>query len=102
MRRTANADLAAFHKIDACGAGFDAHVATAAQHGFRLAVDDLDTHGSVDGDGFAVDDPTESDGGSSGRAAAAASSAAQRMATQAAGTAARRRHSNELEKAVTR
>ena len=55
MRRTANADLAAFDKIDARGAGFDAHVAAAAQDGFRLAVDDLDTHGSVDGDGFAVD-----------------------------------------------
>ena len=56
MRRTANADLAAFHKIDACGAGFDAHVSAASQDGFRLAVDDLDAHRSVDGDGFAVDD----------------------------------------------
>ena len=56
MRRTANADLATFHKIDACSAGFDVHVAAAAQDGLRLAVDDLDTHGSVNGDGFAVDD----------------------------------------------
>src|ERR1700674_269197 len=57
MRRTANADLPAFNKIDARGAGLDAHVTAAAQDGFRLAVDDFDTHGSGDADGFAVDDP---------------------------------------------
>src|SRR6266851_9190343 len=57
MRRTANVDLAAFHKIDARGAGLDPHVAPAAQDGFRLAVDDLDTHWSSDADGFAVEDP---------------------------------------------
>src|SRR5260370_16743865 len=57
MRRTANVDLAAFHKIDARGAGLDAHVTPAAQDGLRLAVDDLDTHWSSDADGFAVDDP---------------------------------------------
>src|SRR6267143_1801355 len=57
MRRTANADLPAFNKIDARGAGFDAHVTAAAQDGFRLAVDDFDTHGSGDADSFAIDDP---------------------------------------------
>src|SRR5260370_38390294 len=57
MRRTANVDLAAFHKIDARGTRVDAYVAPAAQDGFRLAVDDLDTHWSSDADGFAVDDP---------------------------------------------
>ncbi len=57
MRRTANVDLAAFHEVDARGAGLDAHVTAAAQNGFRLAVDDLDTHWSSDADGFAVDDP---------------------------------------------
>jgi hypothetical protein len=56
MRGTANTDLAAFHKIDSGSAGVDAHVAAAAEEGFRLAVDDFDTHGSGDADGFTVDD----------------------------------------------
>ncbi len=57
MRRTANADLAAVHKVDARGAGLDAHVTAAAQDGFYLPVDDFHTHGPGDADGFAVDDP---------------------------------------------
>ncbi len=55
MGRTANADLAAFDKIDAGSAGFDAHVTATAQDGFHLAVDDLGAHGAGDADGFAVD-----------------------------------------------
>src|SRR5260370_33764921 len=57
MGGSANVDLAAFHKIDARGARVDAYVAPAAQDGFRLAVEDLDTHWSSYADGFAVDDP---------------------------------------------
>src|SRR2546427_1975395 len=56
MRGPANADLAAFHKIDASSAGLDAHVTAAAQDGFHLALDDLDAHRSGDADGFAFDD----------------------------------------------
>ena len=59
MRRTANTDLAAFHKIDARGAGLDANVTAATQDGFHLAVDDFDIHRSGDADGFAVDDSHE-------------------------------------------
>ena len=55
MRRTANADLPAFHKIDARGAGFDANIAAAAEDGFRLTLDDSDTHGTADADGLALD-----------------------------------------------
>src|SRR6266480_7583086 len=57
MRRTANADLAPFYKINARRAGLDLHVAAAAQYGFLLAVHDFHAHRSADSDGFAVDDP---------------------------------------------
>src|SRR6266446_2495253 len=71
MRGTANADLAAFHKVDARSAGFDAHVAAASQDGFHLALDDLDGHGSSDTDELAFDDAHEIGkwfiGGRSGR-----------------------------------
>src|SRR5437773_12525239 len=40
MRWTANADLAAFHEVDARGPGFDDHVTAAAEDGFHPAVDD--------------------------------------------------------------
>jgi hypothetical protein len=56
MSGAANGDLAAFDEVDASGAGFDAHVAAAAQDGLRLAVHNFEAHGSGDGDGLAVDD----------------------------------------------
>ena len=55
MRWAANADLAAFHELDARGAGFDPQIAAAAQNGFRLALYDLNVHGSSDRDGIALD-----------------------------------------------
>src|SRR5438445_12314709 len=54
MRRTANADLAAFHKIDARVAGLDAYFAAAVQDRFHLALDNFDARGSGDGDSFAI------------------------------------------------
>ncbi len=55
MRWTADADLPAFHKVDARCARFDAHVTAAAQNGFHLSIESFGAHGSGDGDGFAVD-----------------------------------------------
>jgi RecG-like helicase len=102
MRGTANADLAAFHKVDARSAGFHAHVAAASQDGFHLALDDLDAHGSGDTNGFAFNDAHRIGKWFIGRAAAAAISAAQRMARQAAESLPRRRRAIKLEKVVTR
>ena len=56
MRWTANAHLAALHKIYARRAGLDAHVTAVVQDGFHLAMDHFDAPRSGDGDGFAVDD----------------------------------------------
>ena len=56
MRRTANADLASFYKIDTRRAGLYPHVAAAVQYGFHLAVHDFHAHRSGDGDSFSVDD----------------------------------------------
>src|SRR5260370_41558690 len=44
MRWTADADLAAFHKVDARAARFDAHVTATAQHGFHLSLYSLGSH----------------------------------------------------------
>lgn len=54
MRGAAYGDLAAFDKVDAGGAGFDVHIAAAAENGFYLAVDGFDAHRAGDGDGLAV------------------------------------------------
>ena len=56
MRGAADADLAAFDEVDAGGAGFDMHVAAAAENGLYLAVDGFDPHGASNGDGLTVDD----------------------------------------------
>src|SRR6267154_4238410 len=56
VRRTANADLASFYKIDTRRSGLYPHVTAAAQYGFHLAVHDFHAHRSGDGDSFAVDD----------------------------------------------
>jgi len=102
MRRTANADLPAFNKIDARGAGFDAHLLPLRRTVFAWPWTTSTLMGPVTLIASPSMIPTESEGGSSGRAAAAAISAAQRMAIHAAGTAARRWHPFELEQAVTR
>src|SRR5260370_14054663 len=44
MRWTADADLAAFHKVDARAARFDAHVTATPQHGFHLSLYSLGSH----------------------------------------------------------
>ena len=56
VRGTANADLAAFHKVDTCRAGFNAHVAAAVQNGPHLSLQDLGAHWSSDADGLAFND----------------------------------------------
>jgi hypothetical protein len=56
MRWTSNDDLAAFDEVDSRRARFDAHVAAAAQNGFRLAVNYFDAHRAAYGNGFAVDE----------------------------------------------
>jgi len=56
MRRAADSDLTALDEVDAGGAGFDVHVAAAAENSFYLPVDGFDAHGAGNGDGLAVDD----------------------------------------------
>ena len=48
--------MASLDEFDPGGAGFDAHVAAAAENGSYLAVDGFDAHGASNGDRVAFDD----------------------------------------------
>ena len=54
MGGAANYDLAAFHQLNACGAGLNAHIAAAAQYGNDLAVDGFHAHRPGHRNGLAV------------------------------------------------
>ena len=62
MRGTADADVSAFDEVDLRLAGLYENVAAAAQNGFHLAMDDIDVHVTLHGDGFSFDGADDVEG----------------------------------------
>jgi len=102
VRGTANADLAAFHKVDARRAGFNAHVAAAVQDGPHLSLQDLGAHWSSHADGLAFNDAHSIGKCLIGARSTCGDQRRTEDARQAAGSRARRQREIELEMAITR